>query len=127
VLGTRRPGPGTLPLSQQLQFGHPIALGDALTATVTVAAKDAATHRVSFECRCVNQAGVVVVDGGAEMMAASAKVRRPRGVAVGSPSAGGHPPRHPAPLGPGPGPAPPPTAGPSSARPPPPPRAVPPP
>jgi phosphotransacetylase/acyl dehydratase len=79
VLTTKLPGPGAISLSQNLQFRRPIALGDTVTASVTATAKDPATRRVSFDCRCVNQAGEVVVDGSAEMLAGSAKVRRPRG------------------------------------------------
>ncbi len=94
VLATKLPGPGALPLSQQLQFRHPIALGDTLTATVTVAAKDPATHRVRFVCRCVNQAGVVIVDGGAEMIAGSTQAQQPRGGALRAASAGDRVVRH---------------------------------
>ncbi len=79
VLATKLPGPGAISLSQHLQFRLPIALGDTVTASVTATAKDPATRRVSFDCRCVNQAGEVVVDGSAEMLAGSTKVRRPRG------------------------------------------------
>jgi phosphotransacetylase/acyl dehydratase len=79
LLATRLPGLGAISLSQHLQFRRAIRLGDTVTASVTATAKDPATHRVSFDCRCVNQAGEVVVDGSAEMIAGSAKVRRPRG------------------------------------------------
>ena len=79
VLATKLPGPGAIPLSQHLQFRRPIGLGDALTATVTATAKDFATRRVSFDCRCANQTGEVVVEGTAELIVGSAKVRRPRG------------------------------------------------
>ena len=81
-------------LSQQLHFRHPIGLGDTLTATVTATAKNLATHRVSFGCRCVNQAGVVVVDGSAEMIAGSMKVRRSRGGGVRAASPGDRAARH---------------------------------
>jgi phosphate acetyltransferase len=36
LLGTRLPGPGTIYLDQNLQFGHPVVPGDVVTATVTV-------------------------------------------------------------------------------------------
>ena len=74
LLATKLPGPGAICLSQHLQFRRPIGLGDTLTASVTATAKDPATHRVSLDCRCVNQAGEVVVDGSAEMIAGSTKV-----------------------------------------------------
>ncbi|HEY7540823.1 MAG TPA: bifunctional enoyl-CoA hydratase/phosphate acetyltransferase [Methylomirabilota bacterium] len=79
LLATKLPGPGAIALSQHLHFRRAIGLGDTVTASITATAKDPATHRVSFDCRCVNQAGEVVVDGSAEVIAGSAKVRRPRG------------------------------------------------
>jgi phosphate acetyltransferase len=82
LLATKLPGPSAICLSQHLQFRRPICLGDTLTASVTATAKDPATHRVSLDCRCVNQAGEVVVDGSAEMIAGSTKVRRSRRGAV---------------------------------------------
>jgi phosphate acetyltransferase/phosphate butyryltransferase len=94
VLATQLPGPGAIRLSQQLRFRHPIALGDTLTATVTATAKDPATHRVSLGCRCLNQAGEVVVDGSTEMIVGSTKVRRPRGSGVRVASPGDRAARH---------------------------------
>jgi phosphotransacetylase len=76
VLATKLPGPGSICLSQSLYFRRPLRLGDALTVSVTVTAKDPATLRVSLDCRCVNQTGELVVDGRAEVIASSEKVRR---------------------------------------------------
>ena len=75
LLATRLPGPGSICVSQRLHFLRPAALGDTLTVSVTATGKDPTTHRVSLDCRCVNQAGEVVIDGSAEMIASSAKVR----------------------------------------------------
>jgi phosphate acetyltransferase len=94
LLATKLPGPSAICLSQHLQFRRPIGLGDTLTASVTATAKDPATHRVSLDCRCVNQAGEVVVDGSAEMIAGSTKVRRARGGAVRAAAPGDRPVRH---------------------------------
>jgi len=63
VLGTQLPGPGTIYLSQSLQFSKPVTLGDTLTVTVTAARKYEHHHNVIFDCRCVNQHGVVVISG----------------------------------------------------------------
>ncbi len=82
LLATKLPGPGAILLTQQFHFRRPIGLGDTLTASVTATAKDRSTHRVSLDCRCVNQAGEVVVDGIAELMVGSTKARRPRGGSV---------------------------------------------
>jgi phosphate acetyltransferase/phosphate butyryltransferase len=94
LLTTKLPGPGAVCLSQQLFFRRPIALGDRVTASITATAKDAPTRRVSFDCRCVNGTGEVVVDGRAEMIAGSAKVRRSRAGGLGAPSRGDQAVRH---------------------------------
>ena len=78
VLGTKLPGPGAIYLGQTLHFQHPITIGDTITVTVTVTGKKVDGHRVSFACQCVNQREVVVMSGGAEVIAPTAKVRRPR-------------------------------------------------
>jgi len=71
LLATKLPGPGSVSLSQSLRFRRPITLGDVLTVSATVTAKDAGTRRMSFDCRCVNQTGEVVIEGNAEMLAPS--------------------------------------------------------
>jgi len=40
--------------------------------------KDPQRKRISFECRCVNQRGEVVIDGIAKVIAPAEKIRRPR-------------------------------------------------
>jgi phosphotransacetylase len=79
VLGTKLPGPGSIHVSQTLTFRRPIGPGDSITARVTVTAKDRATRRVSFACLCTDQAGAVVIEGGAEVIAPAERgdVRRP--------------------------------------------------
>jgi phosphate acetyltransferase/phosphate butyryltransferase len=94
VLATKLPGPGAILLSQHVQFRRPIGLGDTLTATVTTTAKDLATRRVSFDCRCVNQAGEVVVEGSAELIVGSTKVRRARGAGLSAVSPSDRAARH---------------------------------
>lgn len=75
LLGTRLPGPGTVYLSQDLHFREPVRIGDVLTADVTVLEKHAKGHVVVLACRIFNQAGRVVVDGVARVMAPQEKVR----------------------------------------------------
>ena len=77
VLGTRLPGPGAIYLEQTLSFRRPVTIGDALTVSVTVAAKEP-KHRVTLECRCINQRGEAVIEGVAKVLAPTEKVRRPR-------------------------------------------------
>lgn len=71
LLGTRLPGAGTVYVTQTLEFLAPVFLGDTVTATVTVANKDAERSLVELDCRCVNQAGEPVLAG-------KAVVRAPR-------------------------------------------------
>ncbi len=78
VLGTELPGPGTIYLSQSLNFRQPVSLGDRINVRVTVRKKEAAKHRVVLDCECRNQADQVVIDGTAEVVAPTEKVRRPR-------------------------------------------------
>jgi len=78
VLGTELPGPGTIYLDQSLRFRRPVGLGDTVTVRVTVREKFAEKKRVILDCECRNQAGEVVVEGVAEVIAPSEKVRRPR-------------------------------------------------
>ena len=75
VLGTRLPGPGTIYLGQSLRFLAPVRPGDLLTATVTVISLDAPRHRAVLDTRCVNQDGQVVIEGEAEVMAPTDKLR----------------------------------------------------
>jgi phosphate acetyltransferase len=78
VLGTELPGPGTIYLDQSLRFRKPIGLGDVVTVCVTAREKDSERSRITFACRCVNQAGDVVIDGEAVVIAPTEKFRRPR-------------------------------------------------
>jgi len=78
VLGTELPGPGAIYLGQSLRFVRPVGLGDTITAGVTVTAKDAQHHVVTFDCRCTNQKGEEVILGEAQVKAPTEKIRRPR-------------------------------------------------
>ncbi|TFH87195.1 bifunctional enoyl-CoA hydratase/phosphate acetyltransferase [Billgrantia azerbaijanica] len=80
VLGTELPGAGTIYLGQTLRFREPVRLGDVLKVSVTARAKDAERKRITFDCRCVNQDGRVVIEGKAEVQAPTEKIRRPRTV-----------------------------------------------
>lgn len=80
VLGTQLPGPGTIYISQTLRFKKPVAIGDTLTVTVTVAEKKEEKNRVLFSCECRNQKDEVVMEGQAEVIAPTKKIRRPKAV-----------------------------------------------
>ena len=78
VLGTELPGPGAIYLSQSLRFVRPVMLGDVITASVTVTAKEAGHHSVTLACRCENQRGEEVISGEARVKAPTEKISRPR-------------------------------------------------
>ncbi|MEJ2094859.1 MAG: bifunctional enoyl-CoA hydratase/phosphate acetyltransferase, partial [Gammaproteobacteria bacterium] len=78
VLGTELPGPGTIYLDQSLKFLAPVALGDSVTVTVTARTKDDQHHHVTFDCKCTNQHGKVVISGNALVIAPTEKIRRRR-------------------------------------------------
>jgi len=78
VLGTLLPGPGTVYLGQTFRFLKPVAIGDTVTARVTVKEKITDKHRLRLDCICVNQDGKEVITGEAEIIAPTEKVRRKR-------------------------------------------------
>ena len=78
VLGTKLPGPGTIYLSQSMQFRGPVALGDTVTVTVRAAEKDPAKHRIVFDCIVTNQRGETVISGEAKVIAPTEKISRVR-------------------------------------------------
>ena len=81
VLGTELPGPGTIYLGQDLQFHKPVFLGDSVRVTVTVSAiDDASGHapRATLHCEVVNQRNEIVVEGNAQVIVPTDKIRRPR-------------------------------------------------
>ena len=78
LIGTQLPGPGTIYLSQSLSFIAPVRIGDTLTASVTVSAKNAEHHHLTLDCRITNQHGRDVITGTALVLAPQEKVRRPR-------------------------------------------------
>ena len=68
VIGTKLPGPGSLYVSQTLNFRAPVKIGDTVTARVEIVDIDHTRRRVRLrtECRCGD---VVVIDGEAVVMA----------------------------------------------------------
>ena len=78
LLGTVFPGPGTIYLEQALHFSKPVRLGDTLTVTVTVIARQDDKKCLDLDCQVLNQKGERVLYGLARVMAPTQKVRRPR-------------------------------------------------
>jgi len=63
VLGSKFPGPGTIYLSQNMTFKAPVYIGDIITATVTALNYRPDKHILTLRTECVNQDGVVVLEG----------------------------------------------------------------
>lgn len=68
VLGMYMPGPGTIYMGQELRFTKPVAIGDTITATVTVAEMIIEKNRVILDTVCTNQNGEIVIKGKATVM-----------------------------------------------------------
>jgi 3-hydroxybutyryl-CoA dehydratase len=63
VIANKLPGPGSIYISQTLQFTSPVYLGDQLIAKVTVLAVRQDKPIVTLETVCAKQDGTVVVKG----------------------------------------------------------------
>ena len=78
VLGTRLPGPGTVYLGQTLNFRAPARIGDRLTISVRVTERHEADKRLQLACSCINQDGVTVIEGQADVIAPVERISMPR-------------------------------------------------
>jgi len=68
VLGTQLPGPGSIYLSQTLQFRAPVYLGDTVTAIAEVLTVREDKRLVTLRTTCINQASKLVIDGRAVLL-----------------------------------------------------------
>jgi 3-hydroxybutyryl-CoA dehydratase len=75
AIAARLPGPGSIYLSQDLQFRRPVKLGETVCATVTVKEILASRRRVVLDTRC-EVGGLVVVEGTAVVMPTCAAQRQ---------------------------------------------------
>ncbi|MGZ8363734.1 MAG: MaoC family dehydratase [Caulobacteraceae bacterium] len=62
ILGTKLPGPGSIYLSQTLNFKRPIRIGDEVTTRVEVTALDPAKGRATLATSCLAN-GKLALDG----------------------------------------------------------------
>jgi 3-hydroxybutyryl-CoA dehydratase len=76
AVANRLPGPGTIYLSQQLNFRAPVRIGQTVHARVSVSAVDPARRRVTLETVC-RVGETVVIDGEALVMTTSSAKRPP--------------------------------------------------
>ncbi len=67
LLTQHLPGPGTVTVSQSLHFLHPVRIGDTLTLSAEVAAKDLARGRARLRLVARNQRGQEVLAGEVEV------------------------------------------------------------
>ena len=74
LLNRRLPGPGTHIAAESLEYHGDFAVGDTLTATVTVTEKRADGHVVLLDCLCINQTGDAIVTGTARVVAPTERV-----------------------------------------------------
>ena len=72
VLGNQLPGPGTIYISQSLNFLAPVAIGDTITATAEVVELNMEKKRARLKTVCTNQ-------DGREVLVGEALVSPPRG------------------------------------------------
>jgi 3-hydroxybutyryl-CoA dehydratase len=75
------PGPGTIYLSQQLNFRAPVRPGQTVHASVSVSAIDRARRRVTLDTVC-RVGEMVVIDGQALVMTTSSAKRAPASTAT---------------------------------------------
>ncbi len=68
TLANDLPGPGTVYLSQGLQFKSPVYPGDTITATVKVKSVREDKPIATLATTCTNQDGVVVLEGEAVVL-----------------------------------------------------------
>jgi 3-hydroxybutyryl-CoA dehydratase len=81
AVANRLPGPGTIYLSQQLNFRAPVRPGQTVHASVSVSAIDRERRRVTLETVC-RVGETVVIDGEALVMTTSSVKRQPKGAAA---------------------------------------------
>jgi phosphate acetyltransferase len=74
LLGKQLPGPGTVHSGQDLEFLGPLPIGEQVTITITATAKDAASRRVTFDCRGVNARGETIMTGTARVIAPRVRI-----------------------------------------------------
>ena len=68
VLGNKLPGPGSIYLSQQIEFLAPVFLGDTITAVVEVVSWRFDKRIITLKTDCYNQDDKQVVTGQAVLM-----------------------------------------------------------
>jgi 3-hydroxybutyryl-CoA dehydratase len=63
VMANHLPGPGTIYISQTINFLAPVRIGDTVTAVAEVAELYPDKNKVKLKTFCLNQDGIKVLDG----------------------------------------------------------------
>ncbi|MFB4168618.1 MaoC family dehydratase [Virgibacillus sp. JSM 102003] len=63
LLGMHLPGPGSIYVSQSLNFTKPVYIGDTITAYAEVVKIDEDSRLLTLQTTCRNQSGSTVLDG----------------------------------------------------------------
>jgi len=71
LLGMQLPGHGSIYIKQTLNFRAPVYIGDTITATVRVTQIRDSKPIITLQTVCINQEGMVVIDGEAVLLAPS--------------------------------------------------------
>lgn len=69
AIATTLPGPGSIYRSQTIKFMKPVKIGDTLTVYLEVTEKKDRVRLVTIDCQVLNQHGVKVASGVAEVIA----------------------------------------------------------
>lgn len=75
AIATTLPGPGTIYLGQSLKFIRPVKIGDSLTVSLEVKEKIEKKNRIILACKVTNQDNKTVVQGDADVMAPTEKIK----------------------------------------------------
>ena len=75
TLATVMPGPGTIYLSQSIEFHRPVKVEDELEVTLIASSKDEEKKTVTFLCDVKNQLGKSVASGEAVVIAPTKKIK----------------------------------------------------
>uniref|UniRef100_UPI00333E6C15 bifunctional enoyl-CoA hydratase/phosphate acetyltransferase n=1 Tax=Castellaniella defragrans TaxID=75697 RepID=UPI00333E6C15 len=74
VLGTLLPGPGTVYLSQSLNFRAPVRMGDRLTVDVRITGLEKTERQARLACTCTLPDGTIAIEGEALVQAPQAAI-----------------------------------------------------
>lgn len=69
LLGMHLPGPGSIYLTQTINFRAPVYIGEEITALVTVTKIRDDKPIITLLTQCLNQDGIIVLDGEAVLLA----------------------------------------------------------